>query len=47
VVAAFEIDDYARWRLMEGLDDIALSLTHADDIASFEARRPSWMPLTV
>jgi 3-isopropylmalate/(R)-2-methylmalate dehydratase small subunit len=44
--AKFEIDDYTRWRLMEGLDDIGLTLTHADEIAEFETRRPSWMPLT-
>jgi 3-isopropylmalate/(R)-2-methylmalate dehydratase small subunit len=42
----FEIDDYTRWRLMEGLDDIGLTLTHADDITAFESRRPSWMPVT-
>ena len=42
----FEIDDYTRWRLMEGLDDIGLTLTHADDITDFESTRPSWMPVT-
>lgn len=42
----FEIDDYTRWRLMEGLDDIGLTLRHADTIATFEARRPSWLPAT-
>jgi 3-isopropylmalate/(R)-2-methylmalate dehydratase small subunit len=42
----FEIDDYTRWRLMEGLDDIGLTLTHADDITAFEAARPTWMPVT-
>jgi 3-isopropylmalate/(R)-2-methylmalate dehydratase small subunit len=42
----FEIDDYTRWRLMEGLDDIGLTLRHADDIASFEKRRAPWMPVT-
>ena len=46
VAATFDIDDYARWRLMEGLDDIALTLTHADSIASFEGRRPPWLPVT-
>jgi 3-isopropylmalate/(R)-2-methylmalate dehydratase small subunit len=46
VTASFEIDDYTRWRLMEGLDDIGLTLTHADDIAGFEAARPRWMPAT-
>jgi 3-isopropylmalate/(R)-2-methylmalate dehydratase small subunit len=44
--ADFEIDDYTRWRLMEGLDDIGLTLQHADAIADFEARRPSWLPTT-
>jgi 3-isopropylmalate/(R)-2-methylmalate dehydratase small subunit len=42
----FEIDDYTRWRLLEGLDDIGLTLRHADDIASFEAARPSRLPVT-
>jgi 3-isopropylmalate/(R)-2-methylmalate dehydratase small subunit len=46
VNAAFEIDDYTRWRLMEGLDDIGLTLTHADDIDTFEANRPGWLPVT-
>ena len=42
----FEIDDYTRWRLMEGLDDIGLTLRHADNIAAFEESRPAWLPLT-
>jgi 3-isopropylmalate/(R)-2-methylmalate dehydratase small subunit len=42
----FEIDDYTRWRLMEGLDDIGLTLRHADEIAVFEEARPSWLPVT-
>jgi 3-isopropylmalate/(R)-2-methylmalate dehydratase small subunit len=46
MTAGFEIDDYTRWRLMEGLDDIGLTLTHADDITAFEASRPSWLPVT-
>jgi 3-isopropylmalate/(R)-2-methylmalate dehydratase small subunit len=45
--ASFDIDDYVRWRLLEGLDDIAVTLTHADDISAFEAARPTWMPVTV
>lgn len=45
VSAAFEIDDYTRWRLLEGLDDIGLTLRHVDDIAAFEALRPAWMPV--
>jgi 3-isopropylmalate/(R)-2-methylmalate dehydratase small subunit len=43
----FEIDDYTRWRLLEGLDDIDLTLRHADQIAHFEQRRPAWLPTTV
>jgi 3-isopropylmalate/(R)-2-methylmalate dehydratase small subunit len=46
VVVPFEIDDYTRWRLMEGLDDIGLTLRHADDIESFEKKRPAWKPVT-
>lgn len=44
---AFEIDDYTRWRLMEGLDDIGLTLRHEADIDAFEASRPRWMPKTL
>jgi 3-isopropylmalate/(R)-2-methylmalate dehydratase small subunit len=43
----FELDDYARWRLIEGLDDVGLTLRHTDLIAEFEAARPAWMPRTV
>jgi 3-isopropylmalate/(R)-2-methylmalate dehydratase small subunit len=46
VVARFDIDDYTRWRLMEGLDDIGLTLRKADDIARFESARPDWLPTT-
>jgi 3-isopropylmalate/(R)-2-methylmalate dehydratase small subunit len=46
LVAPFEIDDYTRWRLMEGLDDIGLTLRHEDAIAAFEGTRPSWLPVT-
>jgi 3-isopropylmalate/(R)-2-methylmalate dehydratase small subunit len=42
----FGIDGYTRWRLLEGLDDIALSLRHTDEIDAFEAARPSWLPTT-
>jgi 3-isopropylmalate/(R)-2-methylmalate dehydratase small subunit len=45
VVAAFELDDFTRWRLMEGLDDIGLTLRHVDDIATFEQARPGWLPV--
>lgn len=43
----FEIDDYTRWRLLEGLDDISLSLQHADAIAAFEGGREAWRPATL
>ncbi|MVA75644.1 3-isopropylmalate dehydratase small subunit [Auraticoccus sp. F435] len=43
----FQIDDYTRWRLMEGLDDIALTLRHADAIDEFETRRASFLPQTL
>ncbi|MEV4478841.1 3-isopropylmalate dehydratase small subunit [Micromonospora coxensis] len=41
---SFPLDDHSRWRLMEGLDDIGLTLRHADDIAAYEATRPSFKP---
>ena len=44
IKAAFEIDGYTRWRLMEGLDDIGLTLRHVDDITAFEHSRPTWHP---
>ncbi len=47
VVEPFELDDYTRWRLLEGLDDIALTLRHTDDIAAFEGTRPAWKPVTL
>jgi len=43
----FAIDDYTRWRLLEGLDDVALTLRHADAIDAFERGRPPWLPTTV
>ena len=43
----FELDDHARSRLLEGLDDIALTLRHGEEIATFEQRRASWLPATV
>jgi 3-isopropylmalate/(R)-2-methylmalate dehydratase small subunit len=43
----FQIDDYTRWRLLEGLDDIGLTLRHADAISDYEARRPGRLPTTV
>jgi 3-isopropylmalate/(R)-2-methylmalate dehydratase small subunit len=44
VIAPFDVDDYTRWRLMEGLDDIGLTLRNADDITVYEQSRPSWKP---
>jgi 3-isopropylmalate/(R)-2-methylmalate dehydratase small subunit len=44
---AFEIDDYTRWRLLEGLDDIGLTLRDETQITEFEARRESWRPRTL
>ena len=41
---SFEIDDFTRWRLLEGLDDIGLTLRHAQGIAAYEARREAWLP---
>jgi 3-isopropylmalate/(R)-2-methylmalate dehydratase small subunit len=43
----FEIDDYTRWRLLEGLDDIGLTLREEARITDFEARRESWRPKTL
>ncbi|MGC5171051.1 3-isopropylmalate dehydratase small subunit [Microbacterium sp. DT81.1] len=43
----FDIDDYTRWRLLEGLDDIGLTLRNEDKIAQFEARREAWRPRTI
>ncbi|ABY23524.1 3-isopropylmalate dehydratase small subunit [Renibacterium salmoninarum ATCC 33209] len=47
IVARFEVDDYIRWRLLEGLDDISLTLQHEEDISAFEATRPSYKPRTL
>lgn len=44
---SFTIDDYTRWRLLEGLDDVAITLTHEADISAFEATRPSFKPATL
>jgi len=44
--ATFEVDDYVRWRLIEGLDDIGITLQHEQAISDFEATRPAWMPVT-
>ncbi|MFC8191319.1 3-isopropylmalate dehydratase small subunit [Cellulomonas sp. NPDC057328] len=47
VVVRFQVDDYTRWRLMEGLDDIGLTLQHVDEITAFEERREPWRPRTL
>jgi 3-isopropylmalate/(R)-2-methylmalate dehydratase small subunit len=47
VVVPFDIDDYTRWRLLEGLDDIGLTLRHAEAVDEFEAARPGWKPRTL
>jgi len=47
IVAPFELDDYTRWRLLEGLDDIGLTLRHEVEVTSFEAKRPSHKPTTI
>jgi 3-isopropylmalate/(R)-2-methylmalate dehydratase small subunit len=47
LVLPFQIDDYTRWRLLEGLDDIGITLSHEADIVAFEAGRPPWKPSTV
>jgi len=44
--APFPLDEFTRYRLLEGLDDIGITLQHEADITSFEHRRPSWMPTT-
>jgi 3-isopropylmalate/(R)-2-methylmalate dehydratase small subunit len=44
VTVPFEIDDYTRWRLLEGLDDVGLTERNLDDIEAFEATRPAWLP---
>jgi 3-isopropylmalate/(R)-2-methylmalate dehydratase small subunit len=46
-IVPFEIDDYTRWRLLEGLDDIGLTLRDEARITEFEARRESWRPKTL
>lgn len=43
----FNIDDYTAWRLLEGLDDIGLTLRKRDEIEQFEAARPAWKPRTL
>ncbi|MDX1889138.1 3-isopropylmalate dehydratase small subunit [Mycolicibacterium sp. 050158] len=47
VMVPFTIDDYTAWRLLEGLDDIGLTLRKQDEITAYEQRRPSWKPTTL
>ena len=47
ITATFEVDDYTRWRLLEGLDDIGLTLRQESEVTVFEAKRPSYMPTTI
>jgi len=44
--APFPIDEFTRYRLLEGLDDIGLSLRHAAEVDAYEANRPAWLPVT-
>jgi len=44
VQESFAFDDFRRWCLLEGYDDIDLTLRHVDEITAFEARRPAWLP---
>jgi 3-isopropylmalate/(R)-2-methylmalate dehydratase small subunit len=46
IQAPIQVDDYTRWRLLNGLDDISLTLQNEGDISAFEASRPSWKPVT-
>jgi 3-isopropylmalate/(R)-2-methylmalate dehydratase small subunit len=46
VVVSFSVDEYSRWRLLEGLDDVDLTLRHEEDITAYEATRPPHKPVT-
>ncbi len=46
-ILPFEIDDYTRWRLMEGLDEIGLTLQHSAEVADFERKRATFKPVTL
>jgi len=46
ISAKFEVDSYVRWRLLEGLDDVGLTMRHVDQIADFETKRPAFKPTT-
>jgi len=47
LTAPFQIDDYTRWRLLQGLDDIGITLSHEEKVAAYEAARPPWKPATL
>ncbi|MFZ3560056.1 3-isopropylmalate dehydratase small subunit [Streptomyces sp. BH055] len=47
VTASFELDENSRWRLLNGLDDISITLRNEEDIAAYEAKRPSFKPQTI
>ena len=47
IVCGFQVDDYTRWRLLEGLDDIGLTLRHEGEVTAFESGRPGFKPRTV
>jgi 3-isopropylmalate/(R)-2-methylmalate dehydratase small subunit len=47
LVAPFEVDDYVRWRLMEGLDDIGITMKQEAEISAFESRRADFKPTTI
>ncbi|MFJ4716215.1 3-isopropylmalate dehydratase small subunit [Streptomyces sp. NPDC088785] len=47
ITASFELDENARWRLLNGLDDISITLKNESDIAAYEAKRPSFKPRTL
>ncbi len=44
IAEPFQLADYAQWRLLEGLDDVALTLRHEDEIAAYERQRPQYLP---
>src|SRR3954453_7116630 len=47
LTAPFQIDDYTRWRLLEGLDDIGITMSHEAEIAAYETTRQNWKPTTI
>jgi 3-isopropylmalate/(R)-2-methylmalate dehydratase small subunit len=47
ITASFDLDEHTRWRLAEGLDDVALTLSHVEQISEFESQRAPWLPATM